>query len=175
MELPLVIELVRVPAIFILGSLFHFIYKYAGKKKWMAIISPVNESIWEHLKIAFYPALLFTLFQMLVLKDLRANFLTAELIGIYSMLLFILIAEFIYPSILKKNVLAIDLSVFFLAIVTSQVVSCFVITNQQQIIIPDSYIALVLVIQVIIFTLFSFRPPRIPLFKDSVDDKYGIK
>ena len=45
MELALLTELLRVPAIFILGSLFHFIYKYAGKRKWMAIISPVNESV----------------------------------------------------------------------------------------------------------------------------------
>ena len=91
------------------------------------------------------------------------------------MLGFILVAEFIYPIILKKNIFIVDLTVFLLAIITGQIVSSIIIVSYPLIIIPEIYIALIVIAQVIIFTIFSFKPPRISLFKDSVDDKYGIK
>ncbi|MFI3251148.1 MAG: DUF6512 family protein [Eubacteriales bacterium] len=40
-----------------LGCLLHFFYSYAPN--WLtAMISPVNESLWEHVKIVIYPYLL---------------------------------------------------------------------------------------------------------------------
>lgn len=175
MDLLLILKLIGVPAIFVLGSLFHFIYKYGGKKPWMAVISPVNESIWEHLKIAFYPALLYSLVQFFIIGEIPTTFFTAEIIGIYCILVFILIAEWIYPAILKRNILIIDLFVFFIAILIGQIVSYLLILKDSMVIIPDIYIALIILAQVFIFAIFSFKPPKLPLFKDSVDGKYGIK
>lgn len=171
----LIIELIGVPAIFFGGVFFHFLYKYGGKKNWMAIISPVNESIWEHLKLAFYPTLLFTLFEFLIIKPTPTNFLTAELIGIYIMIFFILITEWIYPKIVKRNILLIDLFIFFVAILISQLSSYFIFNNLEAIKIADVAIFVIIFIQTLIFTLFSFKPPKLELFRDSVDGRYGIK
>ncbi|WKZ31130.1 MAG: DUF6512 family protein [Candidatus Dojkabacteria bacterium] len=169
-----IVELIGIPIIFILGSFFHFLYKYGGKRPWMAIFSPVNESIWEHLKIAFYPALIFAIFQYILLNQSTLKFFSSEIIGIYVMILFILVAEWIYPRILGKNVLVLDLAVFLIAIILGQLTSYFLYINTN-FELPMWVILLVIFGQSIIFGILSFKPLRLPLFRDSVDGKYGIK
>ena len=55
----------------IVGTLLHFVYDWSGQNPAVGIIAPVSESTWEHLKLLFMPALLFTLIQEAVIgKDL---------------------------------------------------------------------------------------------------------
>lgn len=46
----------------VLGTLSHFFYDWSGRNPLAALISPVNESIWEHMKLLFFPSLLWSLF-----------------------------------------------------------------------------------------------------------------
>ena len=171
----LAIKLIGAPIIFILGASFHFLYKYGGKKSWMTIISPVNESLWEHLKIGYYPFLIYAFVQVLLLSTVPQNLLTAEFIGLYSMLACIVVVELIYPAILKRNVLILDFVVFFLAILFGQIVSYLIMTNYGQIIVYEYWIFFVIIFNALLFYIFSFRPPKISIFRDSVDGKYGVK
>ena len=52
-----------VSAIFvsIVGTLLHFTYKFFGENSFVASFSAVNESVWEHLKLLFFPLLLTTI------------------------------------------------------------------------------------------------------------------
>ena len=45
-------------AIVLISSLSHFLYGFSGNIKIVGIFTPINESIWEHLKLAFYPTVL---------------------------------------------------------------------------------------------------------------------
>ncbi len=175
MDSILLIKLIGAPIIFILGATFHFLYKYGGKKSWMTIISPVNESLWEHLKIGYYPFLIYAFVQVLLLSTVPSNFLTAEFIGVYSMLVFIVVVELIYPAVLKRNVLILDFIVFFLAILFGQLVSYFIMGNYAQIIVSEYLILGVILFNAFLFYIFSFKPPKIAIFRDSVDGKYGVK
>lgn len=168
-------EVLGAVVIFFIGVFFHFLYKYGGKKRWMAIISPVNESIWEHLKLTFYPVLVYTIIEFFIIKELPQNYLLAETLGIYVTLLSTLVIEIVYPSVVKKNIFVLDLVVFFLAITVGQLFSYFFMTRYSETNLPVSYSIAILGFQTGIFALFSFFPPRIPLFRDSVDGKYGIK
>ena len=49
------------------GSLLHFLYEYSGQNPLAACISPVNESTWEHLKLLFFPYLVFLFVERLLL------------------------------------------------------------------------------------------------------------
>ena len=42
----------------ILGTLSHFFYDWTGQGALIGLISPVNESTWEHMKLVFFPLLL---------------------------------------------------------------------------------------------------------------------
>lgn len=43
---------------FILGTLLHFTYKLSGENVIVASFSAINESVWEHLKLLYFPMLL---------------------------------------------------------------------------------------------------------------------
>lgn len=45
------------------GSLFHFVFEFFNKWPPLALIAAVNESTWEHLKLAFWPALVYALIE----------------------------------------------------------------------------------------------------------------
>ncbi len=46
---------------FILGTLLHFVYEWSGSNVIVGIFSPVNESVWEHLKLLYFPMSLWLL------------------------------------------------------------------------------------------------------------------
>ena len=43
----------------IAGTLGHFVYEWSGGAVWTAWLFPVNESVWEHLKLLILPAVVF--------------------------------------------------------------------------------------------------------------------
>ena len=45
----------------VMGTLLHFLYELSGGRLWAAVISGVNESTWEHMKLLFWPLFLFAL------------------------------------------------------------------------------------------------------------------
>ena len=45
-----------------LGTLLHFVYEWSGGSALAACVSAVNESTWEHMKLLFFPMLLYSLF-----------------------------------------------------------------------------------------------------------------
>lgn len=53
-------------AIFVMvfsGTLMHFFYDWSGKNPIVALFAPYNESTWEHLKLLFFPVLIYSVFQ----------------------------------------------------------------------------------------------------------------
>ncbi len=44
--------------VIVLGTLMHFMYNWSGKHPFAGLIAPVNESVWEHMKLLFFPMLL---------------------------------------------------------------------------------------------------------------------
>ena len=50
-------------AVILLGSLSHFLYEFSGGAAIFALFCPINESVWEHLKLLFFPFLFITVIQ----------------------------------------------------------------------------------------------------------------
>ena len=50
-------------AVILLGSLSHFLYELSGGAAIFALFCPINESVWEHLKLLFFPFLFITAIQ----------------------------------------------------------------------------------------------------------------
>ncbi len=47
--------------IFAIGTLSHFLYDWSHENKILGLFTAVNESTWEHVKIAITPTLLWSL------------------------------------------------------------------------------------------------------------------
>lgn len=48
----------------LLGVFLHFAYELSGENPIVGLFALVNESIWEHLKLIFFPMLVLTLWDM---------------------------------------------------------------------------------------------------------------
>ena len=60
----------------ITGTLLHFVYEWSGESLLVGIFSPINESVWEHLKLLFFPMSVWILLGILFLeKNSKLTFL----------------------------------------------------------------------------------------------------
>lgn len=55
----------------ITGTLLHFVYEWSGESLFVGIFSPINESVWEHLKLLFFPMSVWILIGYLFLGKIQ--------------------------------------------------------------------------------------------------------
>lgn len=97
------LEMLGVVFIVFLGSGLHFTYKLSGENPVVAVFSAVNESVWEHLKLGFWPALLYAVIEYAYLGRLRENFLPSKAVGIYVIPFAIIALYYSYRAFLEES------------------------------------------------------------------------
>ncbi len=112
--------------IIILGTLLHFVYEWSGETRLIAIFGAVNESVWEHLKLTFWPAVLWAIIEMPFLKREYPNFWFAKAVGILAMPLIIVMIFYSYTSIVGRTLLVVDLLSFVIAVLVGQFFETFI-------------------------------------------------
>lgn len=98
--------------IIIVGSLLHFTYEWSNKSPIVGAFSAVNESVWEHLKLGYFPLLFFSMIEYWFIRNKANSIFLAKSVGIISMELFIVIVFYSYTSITKKPLLFMDIGSF---------------------------------------------------------------
>ena len=89
------IKIIGVFLIFGLSFLSHFMYEWLPNT-FFSIFFPVNESIWEHMKLLVTPVLIFSVFEYIIYKRKNINFNNFLLSYSISMILGIVIYLIIY-------------------------------------------------------------------------------
>ena len=54
--------IIGILAVWVSGSLFHFVYDWTGHNTLVGLFFPTNESTWEHMKLAFLPMNLYGIY-----------------------------------------------------------------------------------------------------------------
>jgi hypothetical protein len=167
-------ELGGIAFIVVLGSLLHFVFEWSGDAIPIAPIAAVNESIWEHLKLGFWPALVFAALEYSRFGKSANNFPFAKTLGIYLIPITIVVLYYAYTAILGHGLLEVDIAIFVVAVVVGQLVSYKLLTASP---LPERlnrFAPIALAVLGILFVLFTFYPPQFPLFRDPVSGGYGI-
>lgn len=156
----------------ILGTLLHFTYKLLGENIFIASFSAVNESVWEHLKLLFFPMLLTTIIGCFYIAKYMPNFLCAKTIGIITSMLFIIIFFYTYTGIIGKSIVFIDIASFFFAVILGEYLAYRLMISNFK---CNNIIAIIILTIILIsFIVFTFFTPQIEIFKDPVTNQYGI-
>ncbi len=146
-----------------------------ANKFWLAgIFSAVNESTWEHLKLAAIPAILWAILERKIFKLKIPNFLFAKTIGIYLMPVLIVIFFYGYKAILGDHNLFFDIFIFFLAVIIGQIVSYKIMMLPEFSRKANTVSLLLLIILLLIFIVFTFYPLHFFLLQDPISGRYGI-
>ncbi|MBO3842685.1 MAG: hypothetical protein FGF48_09780 [Candidatus Brockarchaeota archaeon] len=166
------LELAGAVFIILLGSMLHFTFELSGRNPVVGVFSAVNESVWEHLKLAYWPAVAYMGVEHRRLKTV-GSFLTAKAIGICLMPVIIVSSFYAYNVFIEENLL-LDILIFIVAVVTGQLASYRLMTRENL----GAYgrISLItLVSMAIVFTVFTFHPPKLEVFRDPVSGNYGFQ
>lgn len=157
----------------ILGTLLHFVYEASNYNLVIGCFSAVNESVWEHLKIAVLPMILWTYIEFIVLKYRQDNLWTSLINKIIILCLIVSIIFYLYTAILGKSVLVIDIMLFYLSILVSQLVGYKKIKSKKVSVRTEEVNKYLVILIVITFILFTFCPPKLDIFKDEITSTYG--
>ena len=105
-------ELVGIVFIVIVGGALHFVFDLSGAWRPLALIAAVNESVWEHLKLGFWPALIYFLIEYHYIRKSSSNVLFAKVIGIFLIPVTITILFYAYTAFIE-DMLAADLTLTY--------------------------------------------------------------
>lgn len=158
----------------ILGTLLHFAYEFSGGNLFVAIFSAVNESVWEHIKIAVIPIYIVAIAKMWIQEDRKRNLWTSLFFKALTTIIMIPLLFYGYQAIFNIESVIIDIVIFYVSIIISEIIECL-IQNKLNIsaMVEDVFKYLNLFLFTI-FVIFTFLPPKFEMFKDKISNKYGI-
>lgn len=158
----------------IAGSMLHFVFEWTGEWMPAALIAAVNESTWEHLKLAFWPMLVFALIAYLLMKGKVGHYWGPVAIGLFIAPAIITGLFYGYQWIIGGDSLAYDIGIFIVAVIVGFIASYKLMyanccTRVKSI---GAYVLLAMLIAA--FSLFTYFPPKSFLFEDPITGGYGI-
>ena len=155
------------------GSALHFVFGWSGGNRLIALFGAVNESTWEHLKIAFWPTFIFAFIEWLVWGKKLKNFCLATFVKLITIPVIIMVLFYGWLAFSPDNFIW-DISIFVLAIIVGYILS-YKILQIKKTYCSETIWALLVLIILLTFSLFTYFPPKIFLFQDPVNGGYGIK
>jgi hypothetical protein len=170
----LVFEVVGTVFIILVGSAFHFTYALSGNNPLVGSLSAVNESVWEHLKLVFWPSVFWMLIAMFLVRKEVGNFFSAKVIGSYVMVVFIPAVFYSYTAFTGESILAIDIASFVVAVVVGQFVSYRLFKQGKASQLAERIAVIAVILLAIVFIVFTFYPPHLSIFQDPITGQYGV-
>ena len=150
----------------IAGAIGHFVFRWSGENRIIALFFSVNESPWEHLKLLFFPLFAFTAFTACRFRQDKFNVFFANCTAVYFGMWSILSYYYTFTYALGKQSEFINISSFFIGVLITFVIGYFLINNSIGRGMPNSFALMIFIITSLVFFLFTFKPPFVPLFQD---------
>ena len=158
----------------IIGTILHFAFEFSGNNLVVATFSAVNESVWEHLKIAVMPVFLWTIIELFILKYRPDNLWTSVLAKIATNMFLIVILYYISLFILGTHNSKIAIGIFYVSILVSQIVG-YIVINMKKVDVKIEEVTKYSVLFIfLLFIFFTFIPPKAEIFKDEITQTYGV-
>ena len=161
----------------LMGLAFHEVYKMSGFTP-LGLISPVNESKWEHWKMAYTPMLILGAVEYARLRRIPGkrwpNYLTALAAGIlvFQVSTFGLIE--LWELAIGESHLPVHMATFLLGAGLGHGVKYRLLRQKESSRIFSQLGLVLLILQLALFAWFTFDPPRLDYFRDSLTATYGI-
>ena len=169
---------ISVPLIVSLSAAGRHIYKLTNQAEILAPFVPINKSIWEYLKTLFYPVLMFWIaayFARYKLKISRADILaSAALSGVVLPIMTVMLYYF-YICAFGIHSRAVDFLIVVLSVMTGQFASHHLCVNGYLSKRQGARGFTVIIVLLAAFILFTYYPPKLPIFMDPELGTYGIR
>lgn len=137
------------------GTLFHFL------GDWIPIfLFPMNESIFEHLKLILFPFFLYFFCSLPFLKENRMEIFSSFVSAVVLSMGIIVLSYYTYSGILGWNIDAVNIILYYLAVLVG-----FIWIYKKKTLFSFSNSVIFLLILFVLVLAFSYYPPSISFFK----------
>lgn len=158
----------------ILGTFFHFLYDISKHNKVVGLFAAVNESTWEHIKIALTPTILWSIYDGYIYGR-NPNYFTAKLSSLLILITFIPTIFYLYKYFTNKPIIIVDILIFYIAIILSQF-SFYNIIKLQTLGFATNYLSCISIFIVFgFYMVLTLLPIKSFIFKDPITNKFGFK
>ncbi len=169
----LIWEIIGVCFIIVAGGPLHELFEQSGRWWPVALIAAVNESIWEHLKMFFWPALLFACIQYFRVGKRIPNYWFGKLAGLIVAPIVTVAAYSIYMEIERasgyfspSNLVSATLSM--LSVSVGQAICYRVLTARtmpMSLVRAARFTPMGYLLMILAFSSFTYFPPKLFLFE----------
>ncbi len=160
--------------IFLIGFIIHNLYEWCPNIVTL-ILSPVNESVFEHMKMIYTSYIIWIIIKYFILKKYNIkenNFLLKELLTfLFNITLFLTIYWPIYSKF-GENML-VTLTIYLISIIISQILNYFIEFKKDSNVL--NIISLIVIFLIYAFTTYlTYNPPICKFFLDPTNNSYGL-
>ena len=167
------IKIINVVFLFLLSFLWHFMYDWVSNTIF-ALVFPVNESIWEHMKIIYYCLLMGSILEFVLCKknNIKINnfYIEAMVKSILGVIFYLII--FIPLYLWLGESMFISISLMLITYIFMEYIGYKILTGEEMNI--NILPVIIIVLGCIMFVILTFYPLHNFLFFDEVKFGYGI-
>lgn len=150
--------------ILIMGILFHELYRLTNNNRLVGYFMPINESVWEHLKLILTPFILVGLVLSLLIGNNSNNFIFALTSAIVIGCIIIIMIFYSYTGVTGSDSIIADITLFILAFLAGMWIFYQLINYEQLPKWVNIISTIIIFTLVILFMIWTYNPPHIPLF-----------
>jgi len=149
----------------VLGCLSHFAFEWLGNNTVTAFLFATNESIFQHMKIFIMPYVAYSIFEYFAYGKNYQNFILAKGMSLLAGTLFIPVFFYSYNGILGFNIVWLDISIYFMAVILAFYISYKKMNQTLLSTKKENNVWLIISIIIVAFAvIFSYYTPNIALF-----------
>lgn len=167
------IKIINVVFLFLLSFLWHFMYDWFPNNIF-ALVFPVNESIWEHMKIIYYCLLLGSVLEFYLCKknNIKINnfYIEAMVKSLLGVIFYLIVFIPLYLWLGESMVISIGL--MLVTYIFMEFIGYKILVSEELNI--NILPVIIIVLGCIMFVILTFYPLHNFLFFDEVKFGYGI-
>lgn len=155
-----------IPILFLIGSGMHFLYELSGNNPIIGLFAPINESVWEHIKMIVLPIILWwVLYDLIRGNELsldKDKWFTGCLASLLVSMISIPVLYYFYTEAFGIELLWVDILILLIALFCGQLLGLHIYQKSSGI----NYLAVIffLILIISLFIYFTLHPPNFPLF-----------
>ena len=169
------IKIIGVFFIMCLSILSHFMFEWSNSFIF-SILFPVNESIWEHMKLLISPVLIYAFIEYLIYEKRQIQFNnfslsygTSVIVGIISYLIIYIPIDYLFGHNMIISVVLLFLDYIFMSFIS------YFILNTKNIKYSKIIGTMLIILTYFTFYYLTYYPIHSYMFYDTKNKIYGIK
>lgn len=159
-------EAIGVILVCICATLLHFTYEWSGQNMFVGVFSAINESVWEHTKLVYFPMLVYAIIEFFIIKPNWKRFLASKTVALLFSSLMMVVVYYTYSGILGFEILVVDIISLYVLTALGFLISFRLYYSHYRL---EKYLplfCLLFIAHLAAEILLSPFAPHLPLFED---------